>query len=322
LCYVERMARAYFVRRRGSGVLVGPVSSAQLKSMASSGELSPDDEIGISPDGPWRSARRVGNLAFPTTGAPSSEGADIPELSDEDLRDPGMSGLVPSSASPPPIDVTARPVAEYRLTEPTIAPPGSSPGVVVVRREAISPSEAVQFALDRFRANPIFYVLASMVVALVVHIPGAGFWFIAAPVLIGFYQCVRDEIATGKPASLLQIFRGFGQFVPALVIGLWGSLLVVLGLLFCCIPGLILLPVPFLAFIVAGRERAGGLKALTRALRVVEKDPWGLLASSVLLYLIGLSGILLCYVGVLITLPIMLIGLYRVADQMLSTEDA
>jgi hypothetical protein len=38
--------------------------------------------------------------------------------------------------------------------------------------------------------------------------------------------------------------------------------------------------------------------------------------------LIGLSGILLCYVGVLITLPIMLIGLYRVADQMLSTEDA
>jgi uncharacterized membrane protein len=77
-----------------------------------------------------------------------------------------------------------------------------------------------------------------------------------------------------------------------------------------------------LAFIVAGRERAGGLKALTRALRVVEKDPWGLLASSVLLYLIGLSGILLCYVGVLITLPIMLIGLYRVADQMLSTEDA
>ena len=41
-----------------------------------------------------------------------------------------------------------------------------------------------------------------------------------------------------------------------------------------------------------------------------------------LLYLIGLSGYLVCYIGVVVTIPIMLLGLYRVADQMLSSEDA
>ena len=316
------MAGVYFLRRRGSDEIVGPLSSTQLKSMASSGGLTPDDEIAASADGPWRPAHRVGNLRFPAAAAPPAEGTGLPELSAEDFEDSPASELAPSRGSAHAIDAGARRVAPHPSPGHPAASEGSTPGVVVVRRESISPSEAVQFALNRFRANPIFYVLASLVVALVVNIPGAGFWLIAAPVLIGFYQCVRDEIATGKPASFLHIFRGFGQFVPALVIGLWGSLVVALGLLCCCIPGLVLLPVPFLAFIVAGRERAGGLKALTRALRVVEKDPWGLLASCVLLYLIGLSGLLLCYVGVFITLPIMLIGMYRVADQMLSTEDA
>jgi hypothetical protein len=309
------MPGEYYLRRSGSTETVGPLSSSELKKMAQAGDLSPDDGISASPDGPWRTARKVGNLTFGAPGSPAS--SDVPSLTDEDMMDSGH-----------PIDVASRPIAIAAVPQPLAAPAplpaaaGTAPGVVVVRREAISPSEAVQFAIDRFRANPVFYVLASLLVALAVNIPGAGFWFIAAPILIGFYQCVREEVTTGRKARFLEVFRGFRQFIPALIIGFWGSLMVALGLVCCCIPGLVLLPVPFLAFIVAGREQAGGLKALTRALRVVEKDPWGLLASCVLLYLIGLSGYLVCYIGVVVTIPIMLLGLYRVADQMLSSEDA
>lgn len=315
------MAGAYYLRRRGSGAIVGPVSSSQIKSMALEGILAPDDEIGPSPGGPWRMARLVGQLVFPATGGPPDEDASLPALTGHDLSAEPSANIVPTVPARP-VDVPQRPLTAVPTPPPLAAAAGTAPGVVVVRKEGISPSEAIQFAIDRFKANPVFYILASLLVALAINIPGIGFWFIAAPILIGFYQCVRNEVTTGQRASFLQVFAGFRQFVPALVIGLWGSLLVALGLVACCIPGLVLLPVPFLAFIVAGRERAGGLKALTRALRVVEKDPWGLLASCVLLYLVGISGYALCYVGIAITLPIMLIGMYRVADQMLASEDA
>lgn len=288
---------------------MGPLSGADVKSMALAGQIAPEDRLATSPDGPWRAASKVGNLTFgsPASAAPA---ASLPAVTGR-----GGDDADESSFDARPIDVSARPVVAPATT-------GTAPGVVVMRREAISPSDAVQFAIDRFRANPVFYVLSSLLIVLALNVPGIGFWFVGAPIIIGFYQCVRNEVVTGQRASFGQVFKGFGQFLPALIIGLWGSLLVLLGLLCCCVPGLVLLPVPFLAFIVAGRERAGGLKALTRALRVVEKDPFGLLAACVLLYLIGISGYVLCYVGALVTFPIMLLGMYRVADQMLSTEDA
>lgn len=320
------MPGAYFIRRRGTDAVLGPFRSADIKSMASSGAISPDDEVSNSADGPWRAARKIGGIRFPEAAEGSAALVGLPTLSDADLVDDPESAALPVPAASGPIDVAVERAVTLGPATSTVAPlasaAGTSPGVVVVRKEGISPSEAVQFAIDRFRANPFFYMLSSLLVALAVNLPGAGFWFIAAPILIGFYQCVRDEVTTGTRASFTQVFRGFKQFFPALVIGFWGSLLVVLGLFCCCVPGLVLLPVPFLAFIVAGRERAGGLKALTRALRVVEKDPLGLLASCILLYLIGLSGLLIFYVGVMVTLPIMLLGLYRVADQMLASEDA
>ena len=315
------MASSYFVRNLGSSTIIGPLTSSEMRAMARSGDLAREDEISTSADGPWRAAKGVGNLPFAAREENPPESDTLPVLSDADLHGESDQALAPL-APRKPIDVYARPVAMVAPSAPLAAAAGTAPGVVVVRREGISPSDAVQFAIDRFRLNPVFYMLASALVALAVNIPGAGFWFIAAPLLIGFYQCVRDEATTGRKAKFSQVFLGFRQFVPALSIGVWGSLLVVLGLACCCIPGLVLLPVPFLAFIVAGRERLGGLKALTRALRIVEKDPWGLLASCVLLTLIGISGYLIFYIGVFVTLPIMLLGLYRVADQMLSSEDA
>lgn len=301
------MPSPYFVKRSGTSLVVGPLTSSNIKSMASSGELRPEDEIGSSPNGPWRMASKIGKIAF-SEPSPSPIEQSITRVPVEDRKE---SELVRDRQP-------LAPVAPAMATSTA----GAASNVVIIRHEAVSPSGAIQFAIDRFSANPLFYILSSILVALVVLIPGAGFWFIAAPVLIGFYQCVRDEITTGKPASFAQVFSGYKQLIPALVIGFWGSLVVMLGLVFCCVPGLVLLPVPFLAFIVAGRERAGGLKALTRALRVVEKDPLGLFASCILLSLIGMSGLLVCYIGVVVTLPIMLLGMYSVADQLLSTEDA
>ena len=57
------MANQWYIRR-GSNVL-GPSTSAQLKSDVAEGLVKRDDDIGKSPDGPWTVARKVKGL-FPS----------------------------------------------------------------------------------------------------------------------------------------------------------------------------------------------------------------------------------------------------------------
>lgn len=194
--------------------------------------------------------------------------------------------------------------------------------VGIVRRESISMSHAIQFGIDRLRSNPWFYLTASLVLTSASLIPGIGYLLITTPLVVGFYRAVHLEHHTGRKARVLDLLGGFRQIGTGLVIALWATAATIVGLLFCCIPGLILIPIPFFACIAAARDQRGGLHALTRALRVLEKDPIGFIATSIMLTVVGLSGLLLFYVGVIFTFPVMLVGFYSIADQMLQPEDA
>jgi len=225
--------------------------------------------------------------------------------------------------------------AERSLADPTPAMPETRPspdgsaaaapdtaGVNVIRRESISASLAIQSGIDRLRANPAFYLTSCLILALASLVPGVGYFLITAPLIVGFYQAVHDELAAGRRARLVDLLGGFRQIGASLVIVFWATAATIVGLVFCCIPGLVLLPVPFFAYIAAARDRRGGLHALTRALRVIEKDPFGFVAASVLLTVVGLSGMLFFYIGLAFTLPVMLVGYYSITDQMLRSEEA
>jgi hypothetical protein len=258
----------------------------------------------------------------PVTRQPSFEQPGFQEL-------PARSFAIPGESAPefPSTSGVASPLHPVRapfapLDPDTQATMSIQPSVTVIRSEKISSADAIQFGYDFLRRNMLFATVSCLLIAAASHLPGVGAWLVAAPLLIGFFQCIRAEAVAGTKPTVGAIFGGFRQFVPALLIGFWGSGMIMFGLACCCIPGIFLLPMPFFAFVTAARDQQGGIRALTRAIRVIEKDPFGLFLACILLFIVGLSGMLLCYVGMVLTLPIMLAGLYRVGDQMLESENA
>lgn len=294
------MARWYLFSPSSSAAQ-GPYTASELEAIARKGDLDESSLVVIEGGQEWGRVDQD-----PTLTAMLNRLRSRPT--------PLAVASVPRSPAP----AVATPAAAHATVPTTVG----DAGVSVTRRESISASVAVQAGVDRLRWNPSFYIPASLLITLATSIPGIGFILITGPLIIGFYQAVRREQMTGQKAGVLEIFAGFRQFVPSLVIAFWGTAAALVGLLFCCVPGLVLLPVPFMAYIAVARDNQGGINALTRAFRVMEKDPFGFLAAVLLVSIVGLSGVVLFYFGLALTLPIMLVGYYSIVDQMLRTEDA
>lgn len=54
----------YWIKQAKSGKTHGPTSGSNLKKLVERGELKPEDQIGKSADGPWRTASKVKGLVF------------------------------------------------------------------------------------------------------------------------------------------------------------------------------------------------------------------------------------------------------------------
>lgn len=294
------MAR-WYLYSPSSSAPEGPYTASELEAIARKGDLDGSSLVAIEGGQEWGRADQD-----PTLGA----------MLDRIRLQP--TPLAAASVLRSPTPAAATPAAAHATALPT---PWDA-GVSVTRRESISASVAVQAGVDRLRWNPSFYIPASLLITLASSIPGIGYILITGPLIIGFYQAVRREQVTGEKARVFEIFGGFRQLIPSLVIAFWGTAAALVGLLCCCVPGLALLPLPFMAYIAVARDDQGGINALTRAFRVMEKDPFGFFAAVLLVSIVGLSGVVLLYFGLALTLPIMLVGYYSIVDQMLRTEDA
>ncbi len=181
----------------------------------------------------------------------------------------------------------------------------------------ISASDAVQFGIDFVKRHTGFSVVSGLLLAVSCF---PLFLPLHPLLIVNFFRCVREESMNGQAPSLGKLFR-FDVIVPAIVVAFWGTFLIIFGLCMCVVPGLVLLPVPFLALVTLSFDSQSGLRALTSAIRVVERDPIGLVLACVLLIIVALCGIALLGVGMAITIPIMLVGMYRVAEQVLKPQE-
>ena len=207
-------------------------------------------------------------------------------------------------------------------------------------------AESFSFAVERFRLNPAFYVLYSVLITglslillfgikpafyycfgTFLYKLGIGFFLrrfllllsylilflvFVAPLLAGFIRGIKKEELGGR-AGLGDIFGGLTLFLPLTVNGVLAMLMAGLGFLCCCLPFLPLAPLPFLAiFFVAQGEK--GIRPFVRAFDLLLAHP------SLILWfwaagLFSLSGLCLCGIGVLITLGIGVSALCRICSQ-------
>lgn len=180
----------------------------------------------------------------------------------------------------------------------------------------ISISSCVSAGFAGFKKNPVTHIITTL---LVIVISGVGFGLLTGPMLVGYMRMLKAE-DEGRAISIADVFKGFDDFVPALLAVLLSTIIVSIGFMLCFLPGLLLMAmVPMAAYLVACGEK-DGIAALKRAWELVKANLVGAFLCMLVLGIIGNLGALLCFVGVVVTLPIAFIGTYHMAKQMAADD--
>ena len=173
-------------------------------------------------------------------------------------------------------------------------------------------------AWNLFRKNALTHVVSSLLVAVV---GGMSAGLLVGPMVVGYLRMI-DKEHHGEPTQIGDVFRGFDDFVPAFVAGLISSLVVSLGFMLCFIPGLLVMALPPVALYRVAQGERDGVAAFNQAWRIVTKNLGAAFWCAFVLSIVGGLGVLLCWVGVLVTAPLAMIGSYYMARQLVGDGPA
>jgi len=170
----------------------------------------------------------------------------------------------------------------------------------------------VSAGFNGFKKDPLTHIVCTLLVGIV---GGVSAGLLTGPMMVGYMRMVKLADEGGKP-EIADVFKGFDDFVPALLAVLLSSIVVSIGFLLCIIPGLLIMAlVPTAAYLVAVGEK-DGIKAISRAFDAVKANLMGAFLCALVLGIVGSLGSILCGVGILLTMPIALIGTYHMAKQL------
>lgn len=174
----------------------------------------------------------------------------------------------------------------------------------------------VSAGIAGLKKNFLLHVVSTLLVGVV---GGVSAGLLTGPMLVGYMRMIKIEDEGGTP-RIEDVFKGFDDFVPALLAVLLSSILVSIGFMLCLIPGfLIMAMVPTAAYLVAVGEK-DGINAIKRAFSAVKSNLLSAFFCSLVLAIVGSLGTILCGVGVIFTLPITFIGMYHMARQLTRDE--
>jgi hypothetical protein len=173
-------------------------------------------------------------------------------------------------------------------------------------------SACVSAGFSSFKKNPVTHVVSTL---LVLFISGVGFGLLTGPMVVGYMRMIKTEDEGGQ-IEIADVFKGFESFVPSLLAVLVGSIIVSIGYMLCVLPGMLLMAIiPTAAYVVANGE-TDGIAALKTAWNAVKSNLLGAFLCSLVLGIVGNLGLILCFIGVFISLPIAFIGSYHMAKQL------
>lgn len=170
----------------------------------------------------------------------------------------------------------------------------------------------VSAGINGLKKDPVTHIVTTLLVGIV---GGATAGLLTGPMVVGYMRMIQRE-DQGHKAEIADVFKGFDDFVPALLAVLLSSIIVGIGFMLCFIPGFLLMAlVPTAAYLVAAGEK-DGVQAIKRAFDAVKGNLLGAFFCALVLGIVGSIGSLLCGIGMILTLPIAFIGSYHMAKQL------
>ncbi|MCB8931968.1 MAG: hypothetical protein M9921_02045 [Fimbriimonadaceae bacterium] len=126
---------------------------------------------------------------------------------------------------------------------------------------------------------------------------------VSAVLSAGMIQMALRKI-DGGPVEIGDLFSGFGQFLPMLIGNSLMSILIMIGAVFCIVPGLYVAGALAFVPILIVRQRLGGVEAINASWEVLRPFAFPMVGLLIVLGLLVVLGVIACLVGVLFAIPV------------------
>jgi uncharacterized membrane protein len=311
----------------GDGQEYGPVTAEQLREWIAAGRANGETKIRAEGSTEWK---------------PLSQ---LPEFSEALARGATAAGAMGQSAGASPSALgtgeSLGAEAGAGATGPRPLPPGapgtygpSSPAFGAddpnaLAAEALARPYEVNVGLILGRSWDLlksdFWPIVGVSALMLVVLSAAGAAYVGillnGPLLGGMFAYCLKRIR-GEEASVNDVFSGFQNFVQLMLGGLVTSVLVGIGALFCLIPGLYLGIAWQLTFFLIQDRQIGFWEAMEVSRKVVTKHFWGVFLLLLMTLLLNVAGVLCCFVGIFVTLPLSFIALSYLYEDLFGNPDA
>jgi uncharacterized membrane protein len=142
------------------------------------------------------------------------------------------------------------------------------------------------------------YLVLALIFALLSGVP-----LIQGALIAGFHIFTMKKLM-GRNAEIGDLFKGFNYFVPTLVASLLIGLFTFAGTLLLIIPGLVVAAMYKFTYLFIVDKRMDFWPAMQASHAVVKNDYFGFTMFMILAFLVNLLGVLCCFVGLLVTIPL------------------
>jgi len=131
-----------------------------------------------------------------------------------------------------------------------------------------------------------------------------------APIFVGLIY-IANKSNFKQSISVSDLFFAYKQnFLNIVVYALITQILLTIAFLMCIIPGILVLPFFMLGYPIIMFENLGAIEALKKSFSIAQQDYGTLLLTALLAGLISIAGLVLCCVGVYLTIPFVYIAMY------------
>jgi hypothetical protein len=174
--------------------------------------------------------------------------------------------------------------------------------------------EYLNFAFAVLQKDPLKFFAYGFISAVIAGVP-----FLVYPAYAGFF-IVADKIKKGEPYVFEDFFGGFKDKIgPLIIASIVAQLLIFVGLLLCILPGIYLaiawsFAIPFVLFYTGDFWQA-----LELSRKVITKNWFGFFALVLVAALLSGLGVILCFVGIFLTLPIFYLSIYAAYEDVVGT---
>lgn len=159
------------------------------------------------------------------------------------------------------------------------------------------------------------------------NIPGLGFYYglsglfglLISPLFVGLIY-IANKVNNKVAINISDLFIGYKQnFLNIVLYTLITNIIMTIGLVLCVLPALFIMPLFFIGYPILLFENANAIDAIKKSFQIASANYGTFLGAALLSLLVSLSGLLLCGVGVIATVPFLLVAMYAAYVAFLGT---